>query len=453
MDNIFWIKDLDKNKVKEAGVKGAYLGELFNADFLVPNGFVISTSAMSDFFYGNNLQDKINNLLKNVNLDDYQNVIETSKAIQNTILNENIASTLQNDILEAYEDLNVSSELRAAKLDVLNLIKSGRGNAIVSVRGSVNSDNLSFAGQQDSFLNIVGGKKLIEAMKKCWASLYSPRAIYYIKTHNINNILSGVVVQKMIDSNKSGTIFTVNPINNNRDEILIEAGIGLGKSISDGSVRPDMYIVDKNTNDIKTKIINRQKTKVIRDVNNNDTVKKKVYDDEHRETLSKGDVHELAKIALDIENHYGKPMNIEFGIDKRAYILQARGITTLNNEIRILDIAGDVILNGQGVSSGLGVGKVRVVRNNNSEFENGDVLVAEFLDVDLLPFIKRSNGVVVNEGGSLSNGGIICRELEVPLVINENATMELRNGLIVTVDGFNGRVFRGEARNKVDIIE
>jgi len=448
MEGIIWIKDLNKKKVREVGLKAAYLGELFNENFNIPNGFVVSADSMKEFVYANNIKDDIDSLLKKVNADDYNDLAETSEKIQQIILNEQISPTLQNEILEAYENLNVSSELRNTRVNVVNLIKSGRGNAIVSVRGSAVIENLSFAGQQDSFLNVTGNKKLIEAVKRCWASLYSPRAIVYIKNNNLKNVFSGVIVQRMIDSEKSGIAFSANPIDNNRNEILIEAGFGLGQAIVDGSVKPDIYVIDKNNLELKHKIINKQKTKIIRDVNNNETVRKKIFDDQHKATLNSIDVHEIAKMAADAENHYGRPVNIEFGIEKKPYLLQIRDITTLDKEIKIFDLKGEVALNGFGISNGLGIGKVNVVRNAHSNFENGDVLVAESLNVELLPLIKKAKGVVVNEGGCLSNMGILCRELEVPVVVHENATSELRNGLIVSVDGYRGRVYRGEAKMK-----
>ncbi len=213
----------------------------------------------------------------------------------------------------------------------------GVENFASGLGGIITHNSASFAGQQETFLNISGNNKLIEAVRKCWASLYTSRAIFYREKNNFphEKVYISVIIQKQISSDKAGVMFSANPTNNNQDEILIEAGFGLGESVVLGIINPDLYIIDKNTMKLKTKKIMKQKIKIVRDVQNGETVKKKIPEEEQgKQVLNDAEIDELSKLAKKIEEHYKKPQDLEFAIEKnKVFIVQSRPITTLGKKI------------------------------------------------------------------------------------------------------------------------
>jgi len=233
MAYIKWFSELSINDVGLVGGKGASLGELYKAEFPIPPGFCVTAEAYKKVLVDSSLNDKIKEILDSIDVSDTENLNEKSKEIRELILNVKIAEDMKVDILEAYENMNVDNEVfKNANKQVLDLISAGREDAFVAVRSSATAEDLpeaSFAGQQETFLNIKGKNKLLDSIKKCWASLFTSRAIFYREKNNFDHmqVYLCVVVQKMINSEMAGVMFSVNPATNNRDEILIEAGYGL----------------------------------------------------------------------------------------------------------------------------------------------------------------------------------------------------------------------------------
>ena len=307
--NIIWFKELKIKDIPIAGGKGASLGEM--SSFMpVPDGFIVTAQAYGEFV--KNVQDEIFTLLKKLNVEDSLKLEEASQNIQEIILKTDIPADIVEDIKKNYEKLK----------------------GFVAVRSSATAEDLpnaSFAGQQATFLNVNGTDKVIKAVKECWASLFTARAIYYRETNKFKHedVLIAVVVQKMVNSQKAGVLFTVNPVNNNHDEIIIEGAFGLGEMVVSGQLTPDMYLVNKKDLTIKEKNINEQEFGLFRDKKgNNVKLKNKNPADS---VLKDKEVIELAKLAIKIENHYKKPQDIEWAVgdDNKIYILQSRPITTL----------------------------------------------------------------------------------------------------------------------------
>src|SRR3989338_2537853 len=298
---ILWLKDIKKKDIVFVGGKAANLGELYSK-FLIPDGFCINVKFFDDFLQSTNIKNKILKLLKKLDAKKQDNVDNISNKIKNLITKQAIPNKLRILILENY-----------MKLD-----------GFVAVRSSAVAEDL----KQASFLN-VKGKYLVKYIKECWASFYNSRAIIYRERNKFSHAPSmAVVIQKMINAKKSGVIFTVNPVNKNKNEIIIDSIFVLGEAIVSGIVTPDHYAIEKKNLKIVKEIINEKKIAIFRANGKNKTIKldaKKA----NLKTLNFNELKQLAKEALKIEKYYKKPMDIEWAIDDKLYILQARPITTL----------------------------------------------------------------------------------------------------------------------------
>lgn len=303
---------------KSIGGKGASLVKLYKNNFNVPNGYIIKTNLFDEFLKENNIKNKILNLLNKCNIKSDSHIEETSNKICSMISKCNISEKVSDEIINYYKRLECK---------------------YVAVRSSATSEdgkNYAWAGQLETFLN-VNEKTIIDSVKKCWMSVFSKRAIFYrIKNKDTSNILVAVVVQKMIQSEISGVSFSINPSNNNKDEIMIESVLGLGEAIVSGSVTPDNYIVDKNLNKIKNININNQKVKLVKKDGKNE------WQDVKAGSAQKLDdrlILELSNIIKNLEDFYKFPVDVEWGVqDGKIYILQCRPITTFYNDniIRII---------------------------------------------------------------------------------------------------------------------
>lgn len=308
MSNILWFKDLTIKDIDKVGGKGASLGELFSV-VPIPDGFCVSAQA-----YGEAVKDIQNSLMDalKIDIDDNKKLVQASDKIQSIIRALPMDKNLQEEIKSAYSQL---------------------GEGFVAVRSSATAEDLptaSFAGQQASFLNVIGSDNLITALKHCWASLFTARAIYYRVKNNFKHedVLIAVVVQKMVNSQKAGVMFTVNPVTKNDGEILIEGNYGLGETVVSGQVTPDSYFIDKFSGSVNQKNISDKTWGLFRDENGGNV--KRSISNPGDQLLDVGELRELTDLGVKIEQHYQKPQDIEWAIESgKVYILQARPITTL----------------------------------------------------------------------------------------------------------------------------
>ncbi len=436
MENVIWLKDLNKNDVEISGVKGAYLADLYNKNFPVPNGFVVSTDAFKEFMESNNISSEVKKILKNLNFENIDEVGRASEKIKNLIMRENISKLLESEIFEAYENLNVNEDVLRASSNVLSLIKSGRSNAIVSVRSSSVFD---LPGACSNFLGILGSKNLINSVKECWSSLYSVGNILNMKKNNTDNSLA-VLVQKLVDTNKSGIVLSSNPMNR-ENEMIIEAAFGLGQLITRGEISPDIYLIDSNLR-VKGELIAKKKLKLIRDLNTNEIVRKKLIEEREKRVLQAWEIEDISRLTQKIERVYDKPVIIEFGIGKKIEVFHVR-LFDFQEIIDKDNLNGEILVRGVGGSPKINSGVV----------SNSEIIVCETADPRLVGMIDKVKGVVVNEGSLGSCLGILCRQLGVPFVIAENSTALLNRGLIVTVDGVGGKVYKGEVKEREEKIK
>lgn len=422
MSNILWFKEIKKKDIPTCGGKGASLGEMFNAGIPVPPGFVVTADAYQHFLETTGIANEIYSLLSDLNVENNETLQATAKRIQNIIISSEMPPGVKNDIRESYDNLNVDEEVfRKAGKQALDIIKAGRDLPFVAVRSSATAEDLptaSFAGQQATFLNIRGSNKLIEAVQKCWASLFTARAIYYRVQNNFphEKVFIAVVIQRMVNSSKSGVIFSINPMTNNEGEIIIEAGWGLGESVVSGSITPDQYIVDKNTLTLKTKKVNEQDWMYTLDLREGQTVKKTIpMEKRNAQILNDSEIRKLTELTIKIENHYGAAQDIEYAIEgPHIYIVQSRPVTTLKKpagkklEEGTISAAGaKVLVKGQGASPGVGTGKVKLVHGleDLGKILQGDVLVARMTNPDYVASMQRASAIVTDEGGATCFSG------------------------------------------------
>jgi len=461
MANVAWFKELSKDSLEVAGGKGASLAEMYNAQMPIPPGFAVTAQAYKFFIESTGINEEIYSILDSLNVDDNQALQEASKKINEIFMNTDMPEDIQHDISEAYDNLNIDADIFSNPLNknTLDIIKTGRDLPFVAVRSSATAEDLptaSFAGQQATYLNIKGNSPLLTAVKKCWASLFTARAIFYRVKNNFphNQVFISVIVQKMVNSEKSGVIFSVNPLNNNENEILIEAGWGLGEAVVSGAINPDEYIVMKEDFEIKNVNVQKQDWMFTLDLNFGKTVKQNINGAKaESQVLNEFEIVKLAKLAKKIEKHYQKPQDLEFAIDgANIYIVQSRPITTLkkkgvkeeSNEPVITD--KKEILSGIGASPGVGSGKVKIIRSPEelNKIEKGDVLVAEMTNPDYVTAMAKAAGIVTDSGGATCHAAIVSREMGIPCIVATNeATKKLQDGQEITVDGTTGKVYEG----------
>jgi len=463
MKNILWFSEINKESIPQVGGKGANLGEMYNIKLPIPPGFVISAGAYKKFLDKTGIKSEIFSLLKNLDIGDTEMIHKVSEKIQEIILDARMPEEIKEDITNAYDTMNVDIDVyKSISKDALKIIKAGRDLPFVAVRSSATFEDLpeaSFAGQQATFLNVKGNEKLVNAVQQCWASLFTARAIYYRQKNNFphEKVLIAVVVQKMINSDSSGVMFTINPSTNDENEIVIETGFGLGESIVGGEITPDSYIVDKNELKIKSKKVNKQKFMYTRDETVGRTIKKNLSGEKASvQKITDDQIIKLAEYGKNIDDHYGKPMDIEYAIENnKLFIVQARPVTTQKRvserKEEKLEEKGKKLLSGLAASPGIATGRVKIVHDITElkKVERGDILVARMTDPDMVPAMEKAIAIVTDEGGNTSHASIISRELGIACIVGtEKATQVLKDGDLITVDGTNGNVYEGKVEIK-----
>lgn len=433
---------IEKEDIPLVGGKGANLGEMKQAGFPIPPGYCLTANAYRKIIAVNDLEPKIRTLLEDLNVENTKKLDEIAKKIQNLILRANIPDELVKEIFDLYHHL-----------------KPGNKTPLVAVRSSATAEDLpdaSFAGQQESYLNIKGEANLIQAVRKAWASLFGARAIYYRQTKGFDHfrVALAIPVQLMVQSDVSGVMFSVNPVTNNKNQIIIEAAWGLGDYIVQGVVTPDHYVVNKQDFTIHSRLIADQP---VMEVYKFPSGVKKVNvpaKQAKRAKLTDDQIIDLARIGETIQKHYYFPQDMEWALEKgELFIVQSRPITTLNlhpEKIKSVDqkslLEMKVILTGAPASPGIGYGPVARVMSleHLDQVKTGDILVTAMTSPDFVPAMKRAAGIITDKGGQTSHAAIVSRELGVPAIVGtKSATKELKNGDEVTLDGSSGNVYSG----------
>jgi pyruvate,water dikinase len=446
MEYVKWLEHIGKDDIPIAGGKGANLGEMVSLRMPVPEGFVVTTKAFDRLMQINDLGNRIQQEISGCNVDDTKNLMETSARVKQMIVDQPVPDLVKSEVVESYRNLSASGQIMDKRL--VSLISAGRETLSVAVRSSATAEDLptaSFAGQQATFLNVRGSKELVTAVKQCWASLFEPRAIFYRAKNGVTKASIAVVVQRMVNSEKSGVMFTVDP-STGEEVTVIEATWGLGELLVLGEVTPDLYRVSKDGEILEKRIGRKAKMKtrdsylgVVADV----PVKPGMVD---AQVLTDDEIKRLAYFGQVLESHYGHPQDVEFAIERNLIkIVQTRAVTTQGKKSET-SVSGNQLLKGVGASPGLASGKVKIVRSleDITKVVEGDILVTVMTSPDLVPTMSKAAAIVTDLGGATSHAAIVSREMGIPAIVGtQDATKVLQDEQMVTVDAYNGVVYEG----------
>ncbi len=458
-DLVLWFSDITKDNVDIVGGKSSNLGEMARMkDIPIPNGFSTTAYAYNEFINKNNLHDKIIKIINNTDINNSTELNNASNSIKQLFLESSFEKSFEEQI---YNDYN-------------KLIEKEK-NIYVAVRSSATSEDLpdaSFAGEQETYLNVHGVEDVLDKIKLCYASLFSPRAIYYREKKHFGHfkLSLATVIQKQIFSETSGVMFTLDVSSGDNSKIVIESSYGLGEYIVGGVVTPDTFYVDKKTLKITDKIITK-KTKMLKCLETGGT-EELVVDTEkvNMQSLKDGEVIQLAKYGIELENHYKNCMDIEWAqdsFDHKIYIVQARFETVWSNKNKKgvnmeksveKNIENDIILKGLPASPGKITGRAKILMGTDEihKFNDGDILITKMTAPDWVPIMGKAKAIITDEGGLTCHAAIVSRELEVPCIVGtssygKKATETIKDNELITVDAKNGIVYRGGIEGSEDI--
>ncbi|MCS7124221.1 MAG: phosphoenolpyruvate synthase [Candidatus Bathyarchaeota archaeon] len=458
-DLVVWFKNLRKTDIPLVGGKNANLGEMLSAGIPVPQGFAVTANAYRKFIEETGIAGEIYRIIKESvkDLSDPKQYEDASRKIRALIESTPMPKDIEYAIREAYREL-------CRRLNVENVA--------VAVRSSATAEDLpdaSFAGQQETYLNVVGENEVIEKTVKCWSSLFTTRAIFYRTQKGFahEKVFISVGIQKMVNARAAGVMFSINPVTGDPNQIVIEGNFGLGESVVSGAVTPDEFVVDKRTMKIIGKRIATKKVMYTLDPVAGKTVHVDVpVEKQNQPCLSDEEVLKLAELAIKIEQHYGKPQDIEWAVDsdlsfpQNIFIVQSRPETVWSQKMAELTEkkveAGlaqpleelKVVVKGIPAGKrGIGFGVARVVLNPQDAakvMQKGDILVTDMTNPDYVPFMKLASAIVTDKGGITCHAAIVSRELGIPCVVGtENATKLMVTGKEYTVDARSGVVYEG----------
>jgi pyruvate,water dikinase len=459
---VIWFNDLRKTDIPLVGGKNANLGEMIGAELPVPPGFAVTAYSYEKFIKDTHIAEKIYEII-NDTVTDKNNPKQydaASKKIRKLIEKSAVPEEIEKAVKSAYKELNKRLNLK---------------DVFVAVRSSATAEDLpgaSFAGQQETYLNVKGADELTEKVVKCWSSLFTPRAIFYRNEQGFahDKVFISVGVQKMVNSRAAGVMFTLNPVTGDTDEIVIEGNYGLGETVVSGAVNPDDFVVDKKTLKIKERRIARKTVQYIRDPKTGETVHLDVPEDEQKKPcINEKEILKLAELAKRIDQHYGNAQDIEWAIDKdlsfpkNVFIVQSRPETVWSGKPmeKITQVEKKpeeklkVVVKGLAAGKrGYGVGSAKVVLTPDEaseKMQKGDVLVTEMTNPDFVPFMKIASAIVTDKGGVTSHAAIVSRELSIPCVVGtETATQIMKTGKEYTVDSRNGIIYEGILREATE---
>ena len=462
IENVVWLKDVGMSDVERVGGKNASLGEMISGlnsqGVRVPGGFATTAKAFESFLDHSDLKNKINELLSNLDITNIQELTKTGLLIRQWVEEAPFPKDLHQSIVESYKKL--TQQLGS--------------DVTFAVRSSATAEDLpeaSFAGQQETYLNVSGIDDILIAVRKVYASLYNDRAISYRVhqgfEHEMVSLSAGIQQMVRSDIGSSGVMFTLDTESGFEDVVFITSAYGLGETVVQGSVNPDEFYVHKSTlKSGKPAILSRSLgSKSIKMVyaegNSNSPVATTEVDSEDRLrfSLSDSQIEELAHYAMKIESHYGRAMDIEWaldGVDGKIYIVQARPETVKSRQssqnierYKLLETS-NIIVEGRAIGQKIGTGKTKII-NDLSEMDSvneGDILVTDMTDPDWEPVMKLASAIITNRGGRTCHAAIIARELGVPAIVGTgNATELLQNDYDVTAscaEGDTGKVYQGK---------
>ena len=439
MQSIKWFDEVGLRDTSEVGGKGANLGELTAARLPVPPGFVITGGAYLDAIERSGARRQLGELVAAVHVDDPASLAQAATEAQRLLAATPVPPDLATAVLEAYH--RMGTDVRVA---------------VRSSGTSEDAEGTSFAGMNATFTNVSGDDELLARVVDCWASVYGQRVIAYRASQQVTEEPTlAVIVQEMVPSERSGVLFTVDPTTGDANHMVIEAAFGQGEVVVSGMVEPDTYLVAKDPPAVLHARLGRKSIQIVRGPDGRDLEVPIGPEQATARVLSDPEVLEIAALGLAVEEHYGRPQDVEWArAEGKTYLVQSRPITTLaegGERPRPGAGAGDtgaprVLVSGLAASAGRASGAVRVLHgtDESDRLQPGEILVAPMTSPDWVPIMRRAAALVTDGGGMTCHAAIVSRELGVPCVVGaRNATTVLRDGEMVTVDGAQGLVYEG----------
>lgn len=435
--DILWLEEIRKEDIPSVGGKGASLGEMASIGLPVPPAFVVTSQAFRRFLIQTGLEEPLYSTLESLNVDDNDALESAAQKAKDLVHKAKMPDDLKSEIGIAYEKLS-------------------RTGDIVAARSSATAEDLpdaSFAGQQETVLNIKGIENLLNGIQACWASLYGARAIYYrakqgFDHHSVN---IAVVVQQLVPSEKAGVMFTSHPVTG-EPLAIIEGSWGLGEAVVSGAVSPDNYVFDRRLERTTDRLISPKIIEIVADGNYGTITRNVEKSRQEQQVLSDEEIKRLATYGIVSEEHYGVPQDMEWGIvGDKIYVLQSRPITTIKGVAGVkketkAGSADTVILQGQGASPGIASGPVIIIDDvkDIGKVKEGDIMVTRMTNPDMVPAMRKVAAIVTDEGGMTCHAAIVSRELGTPAVVGtRKGTQTLTNGQMITVDGEKGLIYEG----------
>lgn len=454
---VLWFEELTKNDIPTVGGKNANLGEMTRAKIPVPPGFAITAQAYEKFITETKIVEEIYRTIEETVTDpeDPKQYEEASKKVRKLIEAAEMPKEIEEAIREAYQKLSK---------------KTHTANINVAVRSSATAEDLpdaSFAGQQETYLNVKGADEVVENTIKCWSSLFTPRAIFYRtkKGFKHEQVLISVGVQEMVDSRSAGVMFTINPVTGDPDKIVIESIWGLGEAVVSGAETPDHFEIDKRTLEITERRIAQKPIEYIRNPETGKTEHSQVpLERQGKPSITDEEIRRIAQLGVQIDNHYGKPQDVEWAIDPKLqvpesiFIVQSRPetvwgtkekekkteVTAARGQLSELKVIARGIAAGRR-DIGYGVAKIVFSPEGASKLvKKGDILVTPMTNPDFVPYMKLASAIVTDKGGVTAHAAIVSREMGIPCIVGtETATKSMETGKEYTVDARNGVVYEG----------
>jgi len=426
--HILWLSEIQKEDISSVGEKVTSLAEMTAVGLPVPNAFVVTAQAFRWYIESAKIDTEIFSRLSGLDVENLDLLEKTAADVTDIVMKTPVPDEIREDITRSYAQMG--------------------DNVVVAVRSSATAGDL-----QDTFLNIKGVNALIEAIQKCWASLYSARAIYYRAKQGFDDALVdlAVIVQELIFTEKAGVLVTSNPVSG-EPTTIIEGSWGLGKAVVSGAVSPDNYVFDQLSGQIIDRHITTKKTEFLPDGEHGTKEVAISPERQNATVLSDAEIGALAKFGRVSERYFGVPQDMEWGIiGDTIYIFQSRPVTTAveKNGVAKKNICneGRILLQGQGASPGIATGRVVIVDevSDLGRIQDGDIMVTTITNPDMVPVMRRVSAIITDEGGMTCHAAVVSRELGTPAIVGtKNATRVLKEGDIITIDGKKGIIFEGD---------
>ena len=433
--------ELSSADVPYAGGKGANLGQLTRAGFAVPPGFVVGAPAYAAFRLHSGLSERLDNVLAGLDVEDTAALRSAAEQARRAVAESEMPGWLADAIGTAYEGLG-----------------AGEGDVRVAVRSSATAEDTasaSFAGMNETFLNVAGREAVLDAVKRCWVSLFGARTIYYRGKRGFSHadMDIAVVIQRQIPSTRAGVMFTIDPATGDPEHLVIEGSFGLGEAVVSGQVSPDRFVVDKGRMAIVTRSVRPKELAIEPAQDGGTAVRALAPEESKRPVLSDEEVLRLAELGVAIEREYGSPQDTEWAFDPdgRVWMLQSRPITAVGAlavaESELRGAEGAVLVRGLGAAPGVASGAVRLLGSlrDAPRLGSGDVLVTHMTSPDWVPLMRKAAAIVTDSGGMTCHAAIVSRELGIPCLVGTGeSTSRLRDGELVTVNATDGTVRAGQ---------